>query len=672
MMLFGRSEPEKGKSSNPELEKLRRALSKAQLPATAAQVAQRELEKLEKTDPSLAEYTIGLNYLELILALPWERSTSDTLDLQHVEAVLAQQHYGLEPVKERIVEYLAGRMLCSLQPARILVVDDEEIARTNLEYILRKDGYQVAGAPSALAALEQLTQKEFDLVLTDLKMEQMDGMQLLEVIKQRAPHTEVVMITGYATVHTAVDAMRKGAAHYLSKPIDLEELRRTVRELAEKKRHFQVSQGPVLCFSGPPGTGKTSIGQSIAAALGRKFVRFSLAGMRDEAELRGHRRTYAGALPGRIITELRRLGVNNPVFMLDEIDKLGQDFRGDPAAVLLEVLDPEQNREFVDHYLEIPFDLSRVMFIATANVVESLPGPLLDRLEVISFPGYTLREKQEIARRYLWPRQLRSHGLSHLEVDLAPEAVALIIQHYTQEAGLRQLNRTLATIARKLARICLQNQDSANLPPLDVALVQQFLGPFQYQHEIAARQDRVGVATGLVWTAFGGQIIFVEAVRMQGHQQLLLTGSLGEVLRESAQTALSFVRSQAEVLQIPGDFFHNCDIHIHIPAGSIPKDGPSAGVTIAVSLISLLTGRPVRRDVALSGEITLNGQLLPVSGIREKLLAAQRAGVTMVILPRRNEADLAAVEPESREGLEVVLADNILDVLELVLQPPPP
>ncbi len=672
-MLFGRSEPEKTKSSNPELEKLRQSLKQAHLPATAAQVAQRELEKLEKTDPSLAEYTIGLNYLELLLALPWDRSTPDTLDLQHVEAVLAQQHYGLEPVKERIVEYLAGRMLCSLQPARILVVDDEEIARTNLEYILRKDGYQVTGSPSAVAALEQLTQKEFDIVLTDLKMEQMDGMQLLEAIKQRAPQTEVVMITGYATVHTAVDALRKGAAHYLSKPIDLEELRRTVKELAEKKRHFQISQGPVLCFSGPPGTGKTSIGQAIATALGRKFVRFSLAGMRDEAELRGHRRTYAGALPGRIISELRRLGVNNPVFMLDEIDKLGQDFRGDPAAVLLEVLDPEQNRDFVDHYLEIPFDLSRVMFIATANVVESLPGPLLDRLEVISFPGYTLREKQEIARRYLWPRQLRSHGLSYLAVEIAPEAVAGIIQHYTQEAGLRQLNRALATIARKLARLCLQNPAAAaSLSPLDLALVQQFLGPVKYQHEIAARQDRVGVATGLVWTAFGGQIIFVEAVRMKGHQQLLLTGSLGEVLRESAQTALSFVRSQAETLKIPVDFFHDSDIHIHIPAGSIPKDGPSAGVTIAVSLISLLTGRPVRRDVALSGELTLNGQLLPVSGIREKLLAAQRAGVRTVILPRRNEAELAAVEAESREGVEVVLVDNVLDILEIVLLPPVP
>ncbi len=666
-MFFRRPEVEPAKGTS-ELEPLRRAVEQAKLPEAALQVARKELEKLEKTDPSLAEYTIGLNYLDLLLALPWDRSTPDNLDLAHVEAVLNREHYGLQPVKERILEYLAGRMLCSLQPTRILVVDDEEIARTNLEYILHKDGYQVAGAASALEALAKLEQLEFDLVLTDLKMEQMDGLQLLEAIKQRAPATEVVMITGYATVGTAVDALRKGAAHYLAKPIDLEELRRTVKELGEKKRHYQICQGPVLCFSGPPGTGKTSIGQAIATALGRKFVRISLAGMRDEAELRGHRRTYAGALPGRIISELRRLGVNNPVFMLDEIDKLGQDFRGDPAAVLLEVLDPEQNRQFVDHYLEIPFDLSRVMFIATANLVQSLPAPLLDRLEVLTFPGYTLREKQEIARRYLWPRQLRSHGLAHVNLELTPEAITLLVQHYTQEAGLRQLNRALAGIARKLARLRLQ-QGSDQTITLDPETVTQLLGPYQYQHEIAGRQDRVGVATGLVWTEFGGEIIFVEAVRMRGQQQLLLTGSLGEVLRESAQTALSFVRSQAAALQLDPDFFTGHDIHIHLPAGAVPKDGPSAGVTIAVSLISLLSGRPVRREVALSGELTLGGQLLPVSGIREKLLAAQRAGVKTVILPRRNEAELAAIEPESKEGLEIILADNIMEILDLVLLP---
>ncbi|MEJ5330171.1 MAG: S16 family serine protease [Desulfobaccales bacterium] len=667
-MFFRRPPPPEAPKAAPELDSLRQALKQARLPEAAAQVALRELEKLEKTDPTLPEYAIGLSYLDLLLSLPWERSTPDNLNLRHVEAVLHEQHYGLMPVKERILEYLAGRMLCSLQPSRVLVVDDEEIARTNLEYILQKDGYQVDTAASALEALDKLTGREFDVVLTDLKMERMDGLQLLEAIKAKAPATEVVMITGYATVGTAVDALRKGAAHYLPKPINLEELRQTVRELAERRRLFQVSQGPVLCFGGPPGTGKTSIGQAIATALGRKFVRLSLAGMRDEAELRGHRRTYVGALPGRIISELRRLGVNNPVFMLDEIDKIGQDFRGDPAAVLLEVLDPEQNRHFVDHYLEVPFDLSRVMFIATANAVSDLPAALVDRLEVITFPGYTSREKQEIARRYLWPRQLRTHGLTGQELELTPEAVSTIIQHYTREAGLRQLNRALATLARKLARMCLQEQQRLPVTHLDAAVVEKLLGPHLYQHEIAAREDRVGVATGLVWTEFGGEIIFVEAVRMKGHKQLLLTGSLGEVLRESAQTALSYVRSHAAALGVDPDFFTDSDIHIHLPSGAIPKEGPSAGATIAVALISLLTGRPVRREVALTGELTLNGQLLPVSGVREKLLAAQRAGVQVVVLPRQNEAEVARVEEEAREGLEIILADNLREVLDRVLR----
>ncbi|MCL6622091.1 MAG: endopeptidase La [Syntrophobacterales bacterium] len=667
-MFFRRPPPPEAPKAAPELESLRQTLKQARLPETAAQVAWRELEKLEKTDPTLPEYAIGLSYLDLLLSLPWERSTPDNLNLRHVEAVLNEQHYGLQPVKERILEYLAGRMLCSLQPSRVLVVDDEEIARTNLEYILQKDGYQVDTAASALEALDKLARREFDVVLTDLKMERMDGLQLLEAIKAQAPATEVVMITGYATVGTAVDALRKGAAHYLPKPINLEELRRTVQELAEKKRLFQASQGPVLCFSGPPGTGKTSIGQAIATALGRKFVRLSLAGMRDEAELRGHRRTYVGALPGRIISELRRLGVNNPVFMLDEIDKIGQDFRGDPAAVLLEVLDPEQNRHFVDHYLEVPFDLSRVMFIATANAVTDLPAALVDRLEVITFPGYTTREKREIARRYLWPRQLRSHGLSGQELELTPEAITTIIQHYTREAGLRQLNRALATLARKLARLCLEEQQRCPVTYLDAAVVERLLGPHLYQHEIAAREDRVGVATGLVWTEFGGEIIFVEAVRMKGQQQLLLTGSLGEVLRESAQTALSYVRSHAADLGVDPDFFRHSDIHIHLPSGAIPKEGPSAGAALAVSLISLLTGRPVRREVALTGELTLNGQLLPVSGVREKLLAAQRAGVQVVILPRQNQAEVARVEEEAKEGLEILLADNLREVLDRVLR----
>jgi ATP-dependent Lon protease len=666
LMFFRKTEEERDKPS-PELQELRAAVAKAHLPEVVAGVAKKELERLEKTDPSVAEYTIGLNYLEYLLALPWTQSTDDNLDLGHAELILERRHYGLKPVKERVLEFLAGRTLCSLQSSRVLVVDDEEIARTNLEYILRKDGYQVAAAASGLEALERLKEQEFDVVLTDLKMEKMDGLQLLEAVKQTAPATDIIMITGYATVATAVDALRKGAAHYLSKPINLDELRSSVREIIGRKRHFQLSQGPVLCFAGPPGTGKTSIGQAVAEALGRKFVRLSLGGLRDEAELRGHRRTYVGAMPGRIINELKRLGVNNPVFMLDEIDKIGQDFRGDPASVLLEILDPEQNRHFVDHYLDVPFDLSHVMFIATANLVETLPAPLLDRLEVIQFPGYTEHEKREIAKKFLLPKQLRTHGLANLAVDFTSEAVVKVIRDYTREAGLRQLDREMATVCRKLARLALQDKSAAGSLQVDEVMVERLLGPRKFTHEAAEGEDRVGVATGLVWTEFGGEIIFVEATRMKGVRQLMLTGSLGDVLRESAQTALSYVRGNAHELGIDPDFFAESDIHIHIPSGATPKEGPSAGVTIALALLSLLTGRLARRDVALSGEMTLSGRLLPVSGIREKLLAAQRAGVKTVIFPKGNEVDVRNLEDEVKEGLEIVLAEEVGQVMETAL-----
>ncbi|HEX9882390.1 MAG TPA: response regulator, partial [Desulfobaccales bacterium] len=400
MVFFRKTEEERPKVA-PELADLRTAIQRAQLPEALTAVALKELERLEKTDPSVAEYSIGLNYLDYLISLPWTHFTEDNLDLKRAEHILDAQHYGLKHVKERILEYLAVRTLCSLQTSQVLVVDDEEIARTNLEYILRKEGHQVATAANGMEALEKVKAQEFDVILTDLKMEKMDGIQLLESVKQVAPRTEIIMVTGYATVSSAVDALKKGAAHYLSKPIKLDELRTTVREIIEKKRHLQMNRGPILCFAGPPGTGKTSIGQAIAEALERRFVRLSLAGMRDEADLRGHRRTYVGAMPGRIINELKRLEVRNPVFMLDEIDKIGQDFRGDPASVLLEILDPQQNRNFVDHYLDVPFDLSGVMFITTANVVENLPAPLLDRLEVIYFPGYTSQEKINIARHYL-------------------------------------------------------------------------------------------------------------------------------------------------------------------------------------------------------------------------------------------------------------------------------
>jgi len=647
---------------------LRNAITKAKLPNGHVAVAIRELERLEKMEPSLPEYTIGLNYIEVLLSLPWHHFTEDNLDLKRAEDILESQHYGLQHVKERILEYLAVRTLSGLGEFHLLVVDDEEIARANLEYVLKKEGYQVVTAANGMEALERMKDREFDLILTDLKMDKLDGIQLLETAGKIAPHTEIVLITGYATVSTAVDAMKKGASHYLPKPIDLEELRSTVKSIREKKRHLQMTRSPTLCFAGPPGTGKTSIGRSIAEALERKFIRLSLAGLRDEAELRGHRRTYVGAMSGRIINEIRRLGVKNPVFMLDEIDKIGQDFRGDPASVLLEILDPEQNSRFTDNFLDLPFDLSGVMFIATANVVEVLSEPLQDRLEVIQFPGYTEKEKRRIAQNYLIPRQLREHSLAHEGVEFTEEAISKIIRDYTLEAGLRNLEREIAAICRKLARICLQsNRDSLSSLRVDGTMVKRLLGARKFTHEIAEGDHRVGVTTGLVWTEFGGEIISVEATLMKGSRQLILTGSLGSVLQESAQTALSHIRSHAAEFSVNPDFFENSDIHIHIPAGAIPKDGPSAGVTIAMALISLLTGRPARRDIALTGELTLSGRILAVSGIREKILAAQRAGVKVVVFPKRNEVDINSLETDVKEGVEIVLAEEIRSLLDIVL-----
>lgn len=651
-----------------ELTDLRKAAEAGKLPPSVTVIASKELDRLEKMDPGMPEYSIGINYLEFLFALPWQSFTEDNLNIGRAETILQAQHYGLKHVKERILEYLAVKTLCNLNEFHILVVDDEEIARTNLEYVLRKEGYLVSTAENGQQALDKLKQFDYELILTDLKMEKMDGIQLLQSAKQVSPNTEIVMITGYATVSSAVDALKKGAAHYLPKPIDLDELRATVRQIRDKKRHAQMTRSPILCFSGPPGTGKTSIGKSIAEALGRKFVRISLAGLRDESELRGHRRTYVGSMPGRIITEMRHLGVKNPVFMLDEIDKIGQDFRGDPASVLLEILDPEQNTRFLDHYLDVPFDLSSAMFIATANIVERLPAPLLDRLEVIRFPGYTENEKKAIAREYLIPRQLREHGLKNRNVQFTGDAILKIIRDYTLEAGLRNFEREIATVCRKLARLCLQSEmeRSASIE-IDGNMIESLLGPRRYTHEIAEAGQRVGVTTGLVWTEFGGEIISIETTLMKGCRQLILTGSLGEVIRESAQTALSYLRSHAAEFSLDPDFFNGKDIHIHIPAGAVPKDGPSAGITIALALLSLLTGRSARRDVALSGELTLSGRVLPVSGIREKVLAAQRAGVKTVIFPERNKIDIENLEQDVIEGMNVIATEDIFSIIDIVL-----
>ncbi len=650
------------------LARLRARIDEAQLPHHVTEAALRELEKMEKTDPAVAEYSVGHNYIDFILSLPWNVSSQCKLELARAQSILDTRHYGLNQVKQRVLEFLAAKTLCGKARQNILIVDDEEIARANMEHVLKKDGYNCRGAENGVEALRILAEDDIDLIITDLKMDQMDGLELLHQVNRVSPEIPVMMITGFATVTSAVEALRKGAAHYLGKPVNLDELRRTVKEVLEKKLFVEMGRGPTLCFTGPPGTGKTSVGRAIAEALQRQFVRISLAGLRDEAELRGHRRTYVGALPGRIIAELKKVGVNNPVFMLDEIDKIGQDFRGDPASVLLEVLDPEQNVRFTDHYLDIPFDLSRVMFIATANDLSRIPAPLLDRMERIEFAGYTDREKQQIAQQFIVPRQLKAAGLPRTSIHFAPEAISRVITDYTRESGLRNLEREIADICRKIALLCLKTDSLEQAVAIDGEMITRLLGPRKYFRDAAEGGAQVGIATGLVWAETGGEIISVETATMPGGGKLILTGSIGEVLQESAQAVLSFIRSRTREFGIRDDFFQDTDIHIHFPSGAIPKDGPSAGITIFTALLSLLTGRPARRDVALTGEMTLSGRILPVSGIREKVLAAKRAGVRVVLLPRTNREAVEALAPDVVEGIRITLIGTAAEAVDLVLE----
>jgi ATP-dependent Lon protease len=523
------------------LRDLKDRLEQAKLPEEVKKDADKEMGRLEMINPASAEYTVITTYLDWLACLPWSIITEDRLDVRKAAKILDRDHYDLEKVKDRILEFLAVRQLKK-----------------------------------------------------DLK-------------------------------------------------------------------------SPILCFYGPPGTGKTSLGKSIAEALGRKFVRMSVGGMRDEAEIRGHRRTYVGAMPGKILQSLRRAGSRNPMFMIDEVDKIGSDFRGDPASALLEVLDPEQNYSFTDLYLDLPFDLSKVMFITTANRLDTIPEPLRDRMEILHLSGYVEEEKLDIARQFLIPRQLEAHGLKESQLSINDSAVSEIIRGYTFDAGLRKLEQQIATICRKVAKEIATGKKKPRT--IGNKELQEFLGPVMYLSEVAERNDEVGVATGLAWTSSGGEILFIEATRMKGNGGLIITGQLGDVMRESAQAAISYVRAHATDLGIEEDAFEKCDLHVHVPAGAIPKDGPSAGITMATAIASLMSQRPVRHQIAMTGEITLRGKVLPVGGIKEKLLGARRAGISTVLLPARNEKDLVDIPDHIRKQIKVVPVRWISEVLKAALSP---
>ena len=530
-----------GNELQEEIDQYRKKIKKAKMPPEVAEESERQVGRLERMHPDAAETATLRNYLDWMIGLPWSKSTKDNLDLRKAQKILDEDHYGLEKIKERILEHLAVRKL-------------------------KKD-----------------------------------------------------------------------------------------------------SRGPILCFVGPPGVGKTSLGKSIAKALGRKFVRMSLGGVHDEAEIRGHRRTYVGAMPGRVIQSIHQAGSNNPVFMMDEVDKIGADFRGDPSSAMLEVLDPEQNHAFRDNYLGVPFDLSNVMFVTTANMLDPIQPAFRDRMEIIQLSGYTEEEKLEIAKRHLITKQVAEHGLTSRQIEFTDDGVRAIINQYTQEAGLRNLEREIATACRKVARQVASGEK--NIRKLHTDNIGKFLGRPRIFPEELLKRDQVGVATGLAWTPVGGDILFVEATGMKGRGLLTLTGQLGDVMKESAHAALSYARSHAKEFGINEDFFGKHDIHVHVPEGSIPKDGPSAGVTMATAILSLLTGKPVRRKIAMTGEITLRGEVLPIGGIKEKVLAARRAKIDTVIMPSLNERDLEDINEAIRKDMHFIFVDDIRDVFKAALLP---
>ncbi len=515
---------------------MKKKLDEADLPEEVHTVAEKELDRLSKMHPASAEYTVSRSYLDWLAEVPWKKSTEDNLDIKGVQDKLNSDHYGLEKVKKRILEYLAVRKLKN-----------------------------------------------------DMK-------------------------------------------------------------------------GPILCFVGPPGVGKTSLGRSIADAMGRKFIRISLGGVRDEAEIRGHRRTYIGALPGRIIQGIKRAGSNNPVFMLDEIDKVGADFRGDPSAALLEVLDPEQNNSFSDHYLEVPFDLSKVMFIATANIPDTIIPALKDRMEIIEIPSYVEEEKVEIAKKFLVPKQIQAHGLMNKQIQFKDEALHTIINSFTREAGVRNLEREIATICRGVAKEVASGRKRST--HISSEMVPNFLGPIKFYSEVAERIDEPGIVTGLAWTPMGGDILFIEATKMPGKGNLTLTGKLGDVMKESAKAAMSYIRAHGKEFKLVENFQENLDIHIHVPAGAIPKDGPSAGVTLFTALLSLLTEQKVRNDIAMTGEITMRGKILPVGGIKEKVLAAHRAGIRIIILPEKSKSEVTEIPDTVKKEMKFIYVKKMEDLVK--------
>jgi ATP-dependent Lon protease len=528
-----------GDERESELGELRKRVEEAGMPPEALKEAQRELDRLQRMPAASPEHSLIRTYLDWMTSIPWKTGTEDNLDVVQAAQILDEDHYDLDKVKDRILEFLA------------------------------------------------------------------------------------------------------------------------VRKLREEMR------GPILCFVGPPGVGKTSLGQSIARCLGRKFVRISLGGVRDEADIRGHRRTYVGALPGRIIQGLRRSGSNNPVFMLDEVDKLSAGLQGDPSAALLEVLDPAQNSTFADHYLDVAVDLSRVMFITTANVLDTIPPPLRDRMEIIQVPGYTENDKLEIAKRYLVPRQRTENGLTDENIEFMDEGLREVITRYTREAGVRNLEREIATICRKVARkVAEGSTEKVTVSAADVA---RYLGPWRFRQEIRDEDDEVGVATGLAWTPTGGEVLFIETSCVPGRGNLILTGHLGDVMQESAKAALTYARSRSEALGLAPNFQEKCDIHVHIPAGAIPKDGPSAGITLATSIISALCKFPVHKEVGMTGELTLRGKVLPIGGLKEKVLAAHRAGMETVIIPSENEKDLEEIPAQIKHELKIIPVDHMDQVLNIAL-----